>query len=353
MSESVSLSQRDAETVLATVADLASAQLPLSEGLRAAASEATGRVATGLKTLANELERGRTLHEACADENLRLPRHVRGMVSAAARTGQLGPALDELLEHQRTVRSMFWQIWGSLAYPVVVFVLNLFVIMFLLCWVVPVFKTMFLDFQLSLPIATVAIIAMSDATVWLVLGPGKATIVAIVVCVLVFLFLAATGRGGAAIQRMFVESVPILGVLWQWSGAASFFYLLGSLLEKNIPLVEALRLTADGTKKADLRQAGRWLADEVAAGRSLGDLVETSGCLPASAVPLIRWGERTNAMPDAMRTLSDIFLERVQMRTDWLRSVSPPFVYVFIGLSAAAVIVSLFMPLVSLIQGLS
>jgi type II secretory pathway component PulF len=353
MTDVPSLSARQSELVLATVADLAAAQLPLAEGLRAASSEATGRLARGLRSVAEELERGQTLEKVITDQNLRIPSHVRGMIAAASRTGQLGPALDELLEHQRAARAIFWRIWGSLAYPAFVLVLNIAEFVFLLCWVVPVFKTMFLEFQLTLPSVTLAIVAVSDLTVWLVLGPGKGTLIIFLVAVVILMFLAATGRGGAGLQRLIIESMPIFGVLWQWSGAAEFTYLLGSLLDKQVPLAEALRLTAEGTRKSDLRQSGRWMADEVAAGRSLSELVEVSGCLPASAVPLLRWAERTNSLPEALRILSEMFMERARMRSDWLRSVSPPFVYIFIGFSAASVIISLFIPLSTLIQGLS
>ena len=346
------LSSRQAEVVLGTVAGLASAQLPLAEGLQAASFEATGRVARGLKNLSEELVSGKTLEQALANPNLRIPPHVRGMVTAAARTGQLGLALDQILEHQRSIRSMFWRIWGSLAYPAVVFVLNLVVLGFLLGWIVPVFKTMFIEFSMKLPYATIAVIEVSDMVVWLVAGPGQGAFVAMVVTAIVLLYLAATGRGGAALQRLVIESMPIVGVLWQWAGAASFMYLLGALLDKQVPLSEALRLTAEGTQKANLRESGRRMAEQVSKGESFAELVEKSGCLPASSVPLLRWGEQTNSLPEALRTLSALFVERVQMRTDWLRSVSPPFVYLFVGLAAAAVIVSLFMPLYSLIQGL-
>lgn len=346
------LSSRQAESVLGTVAGLASAQLPLAEGLEAASSEATGRVARGLKNLSKELFSGKTLEQALSNPTLRLPPHVRGMVTAAARTGQLGPALDQLLEHQRSIRAMFWRIWVSLAYPTVVFLLNLVVLGFLLCWIVPVFKTMFMEFALRLPYATVAVFEVSDMVVWLVKGPGQGVFVAMVITVIVLLYLAASGRGGAGLQRLVIESMPIVGVLWQWAGAAGFMYLLGALLDKQVPLAEALQLTAAGTRKANLRQSGLWMAEQVSNGRSFAELVEKSGCLPASAVPLLRWGEQTNALPEALRTLSALFVERVQMRTDWLRSVSPPFVYLFVGLAAAGVIVSLFFPLFQLITGL-
>lgn len=346
------LSSRQAEFVLGTVAGLASAQLPLAEGLRAASSEATGRVARGLKSLSDELSHGETLEQALSNPSLRLPPHLQGMVAAAARTGQLGPALDQILEHQRSIRSMFWRIWASLAYPTVVFVMNLVILGFLLCWIVPVFKQMFIELSLNLPYFTLAVVEVSDMVVWLVKGPGQGAFAAFVITILALLYLAATGRGGAALQRLIIESMPIVGVLWQWASAASFMYLLGALLDKQVPLSEALRLAADGTPKADLRQSGRWMAEQVSKGRSFAELVESSGCLPASSVPLLRWGEQTNSLPEALRTLSAFFVERVQMRTDWLRSVSPPFVYLFVGLTAAAVIVSIFMPLYSMLQGL-
>jgi type II secretory pathway component PulF len=274
------------------------------------------------------------------------------MVAAAARTGQLGTALDELLQHQRTVRVMFWRIWGSLAYPVAVGILNLLVIGFFMVYVVPEFKQMFLEFELQLPTATIAVIRLSDAIVWLVSGVGRGTLLLIVTLVVLLAYFAATGRGGVVLQRLVIESIPIVGVLWQWSGAASFLYLLSSLLDKNVQLTEALQLTADGTAKSDLRQAGRMLSAEVAKGSRLSDLVAASGCLPLSAVPLLRWGERTNSLPEATRILSAMFADRVRMRSDWLRSVAPPFFYVLVGLSAACVVIALYSPMIILIQGL-
>jgi type II secretory pathway component PulF len=274
------------------------------------------------------------------------------MVSAAARTGQLGPALDELLQHQRSVRRVFWRIWLALAYPVTIGILNFMVIFLLLYYVVPVFKQMFMEFELQLPLATRAILHLSDTAIWLVSGFGQGAVAMFLLVFVSLLFLAVSGRGGTLVQRHVIESIPLVGVLWQWSGAAGFLYLLGALLDKNVPLAEALQLTADGTSKSDLRQAGRWLSAETARGMSLAELVERSGCLPASTVPLLRWGERTNSLPEAARMLSEMFVERTQMRSDWLRTVSPPFVYILVAISTVAVLVAVYMPLIVLIQGL-
>jgi type IV pilus assembly protein PilC len=147
--------------------------------------------------------------------------------------------------------------------------------------------------------------------------------------------------------------MPILGPLWAWSGASSFMALLAVLLEHDVPLSEALQLTGDGMHNAALRRAGTQLALGVEGGQSLSYLVEDSACLPASAVPVLRWGERTNGLSEAARTLADLFADRVRARTTWLRSTAPPVVYVFVVMSLGFAVISLFLPLISLIQGLS
>jgi type II secretory pathway component PulF len=75
--------------------------------------------------------------------------------------------------------------------------------------------------------------------------------------------------------------------------------------------------------------------------------------LPASSVPVLRWGESSGGLSDAARTLAELFAERVRARTLWLRSTSPSVIYLFVMMAIGFSIVSLFLPLVSLIQGLS
>ena len=141
------LSDREGEVLLATVAGLALAQMPLAAGLRAASRESRGRLSQALRAIADQVARGQTIEQICGEEGSALPSHLRGLVSAAARTGQLGTALEEVVGHQRAARLLRSRLFGSLAYPVLVLMLNGVVVAFLFGWVVPVFKQMFLEFR--------------------------------------------------------------------------------------------------------------------------------------------------------------------------------------------------------------
>lgn len=346
------LSNQDGEVLLATVAELAVAQLPLAEGLRAAAAESRGRVSRGFAYLADQVAAGRTIDQICLATDSPLPLHLRGLVAAAARTGQLGTALEELIAHQRTARRLRGRVLASLAYPLAVIGMNIGVLGFLLGWVTPLFKTMFLEFDLQLPAVTSAVVQMGDAVTWLFSSDGTGFLVGIAGVSCAFLVAAVTGRG-AWLQGTLVDSFPLLGVLAQWTEAANFFYLLAALLDKHVPLPDALRYTAAGTRKADLKQSALWLANEVQAGKSLADLVERSGCWPAGGIPWIRRGEQNQSLARSLRLLSEIYEERAVMRAEWLRINLGPLMFVFVGMSVGSIIVALFMPLVSLIQGLS
>ena len=70
-------------------------------------------------------------------------------------------------------------------------------------------------------------------------------------------------------------------------------------------------------------------------------------------LPFVRWGEETGQLADGLRTASEMFVLRLQMRAFLLRSISPPVVFIFVGMLVGFCVIALFMPLVSLIRGLT
>jgi len=347
------LSTREAEEVVATLAELSNAELPLAEGLRAAAAESVNRrVARALRDIAADVERGFSLESCVTQRGESLPPHVRGLIAAATRSRRLGLTLDELVEHYRVLRETRAQVIASLAYPVLVFSLALVLVSFVPLAIMPTFRKMFEEFELELPAATKFVIQLSDVLRWFISPPGIWVLLVAAGAFLTFVVATTLGRSTAIAQR-FAATVPLLGPMWQWSGAAAFARLMATMLDNQIPLSEALRLAAAGVPDPDIRDTALLLSGQVAEGRSLSDAIGEGRRLPLSIVPLVRWGERTNALPEAFRTCSEMLLSRVRLRALLLRSVSPPLVFLVVGLVIGFFVLALYMPMVSLIQGLS
>jgi type II secretory pathway component PulF len=339
------LTLHDAEAVTAVLADVSAAGQPLGDGLKAAASETANRkVAAELRWLAAGVESGRSIEQILASQPTRFPGYVAGLVQAALRTGRLGDVLIDLVDHQRSVRNMWRTIRASLSYSGLLLILACALWLGVEWGLVGVFARMYREFELELPVITEMLVWGYEYGVGAVISGAALVVLAL---------LAFRVIGGAVRWRRFLGSVPLIGVLWHWSGVAELARLLAILIERGVPLPEALRLAAAGVHDADMRQVSRNLATGVEQGQRVSELMASSGRLPLALTPIVRWGEQSGQLDEAFRIACEMFERRLQMRAALVRSVVPPLVFVFVGTFAGLIITGLYMPMISMIQGLS
>ncbi|HZN32745.1 MAG TPA: type II secretion system F family protein [Pirellulaceae bacterium] len=339
------LSAAAAEAVLDRAAQITAAGMPLAAGLRASAAECDSwRLSRGLKSIANEVERGRSLEDCLAISIRRLPPHLVGLIQAAQRSGAIAPMLVEWLQNRRAARAHWRAIVAALAYPVFSLLMAIGVYILFAVEVVPPFKQMFEEFGLRLPAMTVQFLRSCEVAPPLLafLGVG---IVATAVTTRVF--------GGRAGWSWLISSLPLIGNAWHWTGVAEMLRCLGLLVEQRVPLPEALRLTAGGISDAYVGGQCQALARQVEQGTSLTMSLVKLRTLPLSIVPLVHWGENHDALGLGLRSAAEMLEGRLNLRANLLGQVLPPILFITVTMAIASGAISLFLPLISLIQGLS
>jgi type II secretory pathway component PulF len=75
--------------------------------------------------------------------------------------------------------------------------------------------------------------------------------------------------------------------------------------------------------------------------------------LPVSIVPLIHWGEQHGLLADGLRSAAEMIEGRLNLRSDLLVQIVPPVTLILVGWMAVSMMLALFLPLISLIQGLT
>jgi general secretion pathway protein F len=340
----MTLPSRAADSLAQSIADVTAAGLPLAAGLRAAAAESDARrTAAALHRIADELDRGRSLEQVLADPSSRIPGYLNGLLRATLRTGDFGTAFLELIDHQERLREMRRAVWTALVYPAVLLLLSLalaaFVNHVLAGPLLDVLDGWFRDVGFRLP--AMAHMAMLVAGwfhrtgIWYLYR----ALVVLVIVVPVLRWAAGPARWARGLATL-----PLFGVLWHWSGVAEWTRLVGVLVAHDIPLPEALGLAAAGVRDANLGQVSGLLARGVEQGRALSELLETTGRTPALLAPLVRWGEDTGRLAEALFTASDMYAGRVELRADMLRAILPPLIVIFVGIAVVAVLWLLILP---------
>jgi type IV pilus assembly protein PilC len=267
--------------------------------------------------------------------------------------GETGGILDTILQRlstyieknvklQRAVKS-------ALVYPVGVLTVAAAVITLLLWKVVPIFATLFAGLGVDLPLPTKIVIALSNFVGSIF---GLLIVVAIIGIGVGLKVWYGTEQGRYAIDATILR-LPVLGILMRKIAVARFTRTLGTLISSGVPILEGLDITAKTAGNAVVERALRKVRRSLEEGKSLTEPLKDSEVFPGMVTQMIAVGEQTGAMDAMLQKIADFYEEEVDAAVKDLLTALEPVMIVFLGLVVGGVVISMYLPLFSLIGKLS
>lgn len=326
------------------------AGLPLVQCLEILAGQQENK--TFQKVLTNtrsSVEGGATLSAAMRQS----PKVFDALYVNMVEAGETGGILDTILQRlssyieknvklQRAVKS-------ALVYPVGVLTIAAGVIILLLWKVVPIFATLFAGLGVTLPLPTRIVIAMSNLVgSWF----GLLFLVAIVGVILALKAWRGTPQGRYALDSLILR-LPVVGILMRKIAVARFTRTLGTLISSGVPILEGLDITAKTAGNAVVEQSLFKVRKSLEEGKSLTEPLKDSAVFPGMVTQMIAVGEQTGAMDAMLQKIADFYEEEVDAAVKDLLTALEPIMIVFLGVVVGGVVISMYLPLFSLIGKLS
>ncbi len=339
-----SLTAEESAELAGHLAALAQSGLPLEGGLRALADEvARPRLRRVLRNLAARLEDGEPLETAIAAQGSRLPADLRGLIVAGVRSGRLPMMLDQYVALARRQQDLRRRVLLTLAYPALLLGIMAALMVFFHLMITPEFAQIFRDFGTRLPDITNLCIHYTGVFAWTMLG----LTIAVVLVPLAALFLPLGAWLGRAAWW-----IPVVGPIVQYARHAQFSRLMALLLEAEVPMPDALRLTSIALQGTALARQCRTAAAAVEGGTLL-DHALVAARFPDSLTVLVEWGRQKNCLPDSFRAVAEAFESRANSQGALLNMIVLPAVYMLIVTFVGFTIIALIMPFIGLICCLS
>lgn len=298
-----------------------------------------------LTQVLKEVEGGAPLHEA-------LKHHPRvfndfwvNLVKAGETSGRLGGALEQIAKYLETIRSLERKIISAMIYPIVLMVVSVIAVAVFLLKIVPIFSTLFAEFNTPLPWITTLVIAISGALqrsfLWGILVMGG--------CIYGLRRWRATERGRAFIDSWLLR-IPLIGQLIQYSQVARFANSLSTLLESGVPILQALEIVQFGAGNVLYAKAVENLRASVREGRTISDPMARSGLFPVMMVQMVRAGEEIGKVAQMLSRVAQFYEERAETLITRVTTLFEPVVLVFIGGVIGVIVVAMYLPLFNLSQ---
>jgi len=317
---------------------------PLEEALRTISRQSEQpHVRTILTEVHSGVVEGQRLSEAMRREATSFPALYRAMIAAGEGAGTL-PLITErlaaLLERQAEMRG---KLIGALAYPAVLSLVAILVVMGLMVSVVPRVVEQFDNVDQQLPLITRIVIGISAflASYW------WAILIAVVIGGLIFWQALKQPAFRLSVDRT-VLRLPLLGKLLRNLHAARMARTLATMVASRLPLLEGLRLTGGTIRNKVLSRANDEIVDAVRSGGSLSGAMRASGVFPPLLVYLTASGESAGQL-DLMLERAAEYLEReFDNFTSTALSLLEPLIIVAMGGVVAVIILAILLPILQL-----
>jgi type IV pilus assembly protein PilC len=326
------------------------AGLPLVQCLEILASQQENKtfqkVLTGVRS---SVEGGSNLSAAMKQ----YPKVFDPLYTNMVEAGETGGILDTILQRlstyieknvklQRAVKS-------ALVYPIGVLTVAAGVITLLLWKVVPVFATLFAGLGVDLPLPTKIVIGLSNFVGSIF---GLLIVVAVVAGIFGLKIWYGTPGGRMAIDTVILK-MPVLGIVMRKIAVARFTRTLGTLIASGVPILEGLDITAKTSGNAVVERALTQVRKSLEEGKSLTEPLKETNVFPGMVTQMIAVGEQTGAMDAMLQKIADFYEEEVDAAVKDLLTAIEPIMIVFLGLVVGGVVISMYLPLFSLIGKLS
>ena len=322
--------------------------VPLSQALELLAENMTNKkFGANIFDISKRLGSGEELSSSLSNYPRIFTPIMIGLIEAGEAGGILSPVLERLASLIEARSKIKGQITGALIYPVAILVLAVTISLALLIFIVPTFDEMFKGLGAELPALTSFMLVLSR----IVTSLGFIIISPITLFIGFYLFnISYATQSGRRFLDNLVLKIPLFGDLILKSELASMSDTLSTLINSGISIIEAIEKCINASSNEIIKIALRNSISLVTQGQELSTSLETSKVIPKLLISMIKIGEETGALSFMLENLSNFYKREVEEAVTVLTKAMEPAVIFVVAAIVGTIVISLYLPMFSLIN---
>ena len=281
---------------------------------------------------------------------------VLAQVRQEVEAGETGGILDLILQRLSTfiekIVKLKRDVISALIYPAAVILLAVVAVCVIMIVVIPQFQTIFLGLLgpgEPLPLPTRIVVGISN---FLAGWGGLSMLVLVIGTVVALRFYYKTAGGRKRIDTLLLK-VPIIGPIFLKIAVARFSRTLSTLLSSGVPILQSLDITARTAGNMVIEEAIISIRAGVEQGKSFVEPLRTADIFPHMVAQMIGIGEQTGALDAMLGKIADFYEQEVDAAIANLLTLIEPALIGFLGVTIGSIVVSMYLPMFTLIGKLS
>ncbi len=323
------------------LASLAQSGLPLEEALLAVSQQndqpRTKSILLGVRSKVME---GHTMADGLSEFPQAFPELYRATIAAGEQSGHLDVVLERLADYTEARQELRQRITNAMIYPITLVVMAIAIISFMLATVVPKIVGVFENTAAELPGLTRGMIATSDFLrdnwLWLIIGMSA--------------FVYGVWRllqkdGPKRRYHRFMLGMPVFGRLTRGVNTARFTRTFSILTGSGVPVLEAMKISAEVIENLPMRDAVNEAAIRVREGGSISKSLEMSKLFPPMMIHLVASGEAGGRLEEMLTRAATGQEREVNGLIAALLGILEPLLIIFMGGVVLTIVLAILLPI--------
>ena len=333
-------------TITRQLATLIQSSMPLEEALTAISQQSESDKLKGVVlAVRSKVMEGHSLADSMADFPRAFPVLYRATVSAGEHAGHLDLVLSRLADYTENTYQSRQKTKLAMLYPLILLVMSIAIVSGLMAFVVPDVVEVFIGQGQALPVLTQALISLSDF------------IVSYGLLVIVLLILAVSGLRYALQNKALkihwdrrLLGLPLIGRFSRGSNTARYTSTLSILTSSGVPLLDAMKISAEVIENSFLQQAVTEATQQVREGGSLHQSLEQNGYFPPIMIHMIASGESSGDLDAMLERVAENQQRELDDLVTTLIGIFEPAMLLLMGGAVLIIVVAILQPIFDLNQ---
>lgn len=295
----------------------------------------------------DQVESGKSLSEALDKYKHIFSTFFVSMIHAGESSGRLDEILDRLATYIEKTSALQKKVKAAMVYPAIVSIIALLITSGMLTFVIPKFADIFASLNAPLPTPTRLLIALS-------LFMRHYLVVIIIVLIIagaLFTRLINTKRG-----RLWFDTktltVPVFGPLLLKVAVSKFSRTLATLIRSGVPILNSLEIVSKTAGNRLIESMIEDVKNSIKEGENISGPLGKKKVFPAMVVRMISVGEETGELEKMLSKVADFYDTQVDAAVEGLTSIIEPLIIAFLAIVIGAIVIAMFLPILTLTSAL-
>ena len=273
------------------------------------------------------------------------PSLLINMIDAGEVSGNLDNIMDRMAFHYEKEYKMNNKVKGAMAYPMILGLLSVVVVIFLLTFIMPTFTEMFEDSGVPLPTPTRILLAISDTLT------GYWYIFVIVIGIIVYSLIKyiKTTQGRTMFDSIKLK-IPIVKRTVADIVTSRFSRTLSTLMMSGVPLIEALDIVSRVVGNKVVENGILDAKEDVRKGTSLSTPLQRIDAFPLMLTQMIEIGEESGSLDDILEKTANFYDEEVDVSIQRLTTMLEPIMIIVMAVVIGFIVISMVLPMFDMVN---